>query len=314
MRITVPKHNWRSHAYGSISLCMIMKNEAKYLARCLNSVRGLVNETIIVDTGSTDNSVNIANMFGARVTFDPWQQDFARPRNISISRASCDWVLIMDPDEIILRKDHQAIKELTRSKTLVAFQMITRNYGRDPRQIGYRTSKETKDPFGQDGGFVPSTKTRLFRNGLGIRFEGCWHELADYYVFRNKLPARIISIPIHHWTPEISQGSIKEKGRFYLALGEKKVREQPNHGQGWWELAVAESIAGYRHRAIRSINKALSLGFVGQKPLICLARCYNMEGQPEQARLAFEKAVCFIFPNLTHARPELKPLGRLIGG
>ena len=312
MKITNPKYNWRSYAYGTISLCMIMKNEEKRLLRCLNSVRGLVDDIIICDTGSTDRSVEIARQLGCKVFTDPWQNDFSRPRNLSIGAAKSDWILILDPDEIILRKDHQAIKELTRSKKLVAFQMITRNYGRDPRQIGYQASKQSKDPFGQDGGFVPSTKTRFFRNGIGIRFEGCWHELADYYVFRNKLPGRKITIPIHHWTPEITQKSVKEKGQFYLTLGEKKVREQPNHGQGWWELAVAESIAGYRYRAIQSIKKALSLGFIGQKPFITLARCYNMEGQPDRAKFAFEKAVCTIFPNLTHADPPRKSLDKLI--
>lgn len=313
MKITVPKFNWRSNAYGSISLCMIMKNEAKYLSRCLNSVRGLVDEIIIVDTGSADSSISIARSHGAEVLNDPWRQDFARPRNIGIGRASCDWILILDPDEVLLKKHHQAIQELTRAKGIAAFQMETRNYNRDPLQLGFRTVKEDLGPLGQVGGFVPSTKTRFFRNGLGIRFEGCWHELADYYIARNRLPGLKSLIPIHHWGAETTRESLKKKSRFYLGLGEKKVREQPNHGQAWWELAVAESITGYRHRAIKSIKKALSLGFVQQNTLITLARCYNMEGQPKKANFAFEKAVCFIYKNLTHTNPELKSLEKLTG-
>ena len=314
MKVTVPKFNWRSHAYGSISLCMIMKNEAKRLQRCLNSVRGLADEIIIVDTGSTDGSHSIARSSGCKVVDEAWRQDFSHPRNLSISLARCDWILIMDPDEVILRKDHRALKELTRSKEIVAFQMVTRNYTKSNREMTYRTAKDDLGLYGEVSGFIPSTKTRFFRNGLGIRFEGCWHELLDYYIARNKLPASKILIPIHHWTHEINQKSRDEKKKFSLALGEKKVKEEPNHGQAWWELAVAESISGYRHRAIQSINKALSLGFVGKKPLATLARCYNIIGQPKRGRFAFEKAICTIFPNLTHARDEFKSLEKLIGG
>ena len=291
---------------------MIMKNESKHLQRCLDSVKGLVNEIIIVDTGSTDDSIDIAERNGALVLHSPWKDDFSVPRNIGIEKASCDWILILDPDEIIARKDHKALKELTRAKTMVAFQMVTLNYGRNNAQIGFRTNKEGKDPLGGDGGFVPSTKTRLFKNGQGIRFEGCWHELADYYIARNKLRALKIEIPVHHWGGEISQGSPKAKILFYLALGEKKVKEWPRSGQAWWELSVAEAIAGYRKRAIFSINKAITLGFVGQSPLVCLARCHKMEDNPKKSAIAFEKAVCFIYPNLTHADPNLKSYKTLL--
>ncbi len=290
---------------------MIMKNESKHLQRCLDSVKGLVNEIIIVDTGSTDDSIAIAERNGALVLHSPWADDFSIPRNIGIEKASGQWILILDPDEIIARKDHKALKELTRAKTIVAFQMVTLNYARDPRQVGFRTIKDKTDPLGGPGGFVPSTKTRFFKNGLGIKFEGCWHELADYYIARNKLRGLKIQIPIHHWGNEIKPNTIRDKVRLYLALGEKKVKEWPKSGQAWWELSVAEAIAGYRKRAIFSINKAMSLGFIGQPPLVCLARCHKMEGNPKKSALAFEKAVCCIYPNLTHINPQFKTLEKL---
>jgi glycosyltransferase involved in cell wall biosynthesis len=312
MYIQIPKYNWRYYAHGSISLCMIMKNEARRLPRCLNSVRGLVNEVIIVDTGSTDDSIAIAKSFGCRVLRDPWQNDFARPRNISIDNATSLWILIMDPDEVILKKDHLQIKELTRSMKFVAYQMTTFNYGRNPKELNYRTLLKGLDPKGEFKGFVPSTKTRLFKNGLGIHFEGCWHELADWYIIRNKLPYARANIPIHHWSEEMTHSSPKEKTAFYLTLGEKKVKEWPRNGQAWWELAVAESIAGLRYRAAQSINKALSLGFSSSNVLSTLARIYRMTNNEKKATLAFEKAICKIYPNLTHIEANLKPLESLI--
>ncbi|MCK4248269.1 MAG: glycosyltransferase, partial [Candidatus Omnitrophica bacterium] len=76
---------WQKKLGDTISLCMIMRNEEKHLARCLKSVKGLVDEIIICDTGSTDKSIQIARAHGARVFQDPWQDDFARPRNIAIA-------------------------------------------------------------------------------------------------------------------------------------------------------------------------------------------------------------------------------------
>jgi hypothetical protein len=218
----------------------------------------------------------------------------------------------MDPDEVVLRKDHRRLKELTRTKKVVAYQMTTFNYGRNPKELGYRTLLKGLDPSGEFKGFVPSTKTRLFKNGLGIKFIGCWHELVDWYLIKHKLPYTQTTIPIHHWSHEMAHGSWKEKTAFYLALGEKKAREWPGNGQVWWELAVAESIAGLRYRATRSINKAISLGFSSPNVLSTLARIYRMTGNEKKATLAFEKAVCAIYPNLTHIEPELKPLERLI--
>lgn len=312
MKITTPKYNWQSYKFGSISLCMIMRNDGKTLRRCLNSVRGLVNEIIIVDTGSTDNSIDIAREYGAKITKDPWQDDFARPRNIGIKQATGDWILIMDPDEMILRKNHTQIRWLTRAKNAVAFWLTTRNYSPPTGETSYRRTLDTKDPLGKFPGYTPSTKTRVFKNGLGIQFEGCWHELADWYILRHKLPIGNSPIPVHHWNHEITQATAKEKGLFYLRLGEKKVREWPTHGQAWWELAVAEMIQGLRVRASHSIAQAFKYGFGTQGQFFALARCRHLLGDKKKSRLAFEKGICQLFPSLTHIDPAFKPIEPLL--
>ena len=82
-----------------LSLCMIAKNEEKYLGRCLASVRGVVDEIILVDTGSTDRTAEIAQSFGARVGHHAWQDDFSEARNASLELATGDWILALDADE-----------------------------------------------------------------------------------------------------------------------------------------------------------------------------------------------------------------------
>jgi len=314
MKIKTPKYDWQNYNFGSISLCMIMKNEAKVLARCLDSIVGLVDEIIIVDTGSKDDSIKIAELYGAQVIRDPWQEDFARPRNIGIEKAQGQWILIIDPDETISRKNHVDIKWLTRNKRHVAFWLTTQNYGPYAGQANYHRILKGKDPLGLYPGYIPSTKTRFFKNGLGIRFEGCWHELVDWYLTRKKLPIAQTNIPIHHWVHEFSQASPIEKKTFYLKLGEKKVREWPKHGQARWELAVAEMINGLRGRASHSIAEAFRLGFGGKDQYLAMGRCQKLLNQKEKADLAFEKSACCLYPALTHIDPAKKPLAALLNG
>ena len=293
---------------------MIMRDNANVLPRCLKSVKGLVDEIIIVDTGSKDDSISIAEAHGARVLKDPWQDDFARPRNIGIEKASENWVLIMDPDEMLLQKHHSDIKWLTRAKHFDAFWLTTRNYAPVNYRIDYQFTPRDGDPLEKYPGYVPSTKTRFFKNGLGIRFEGCWHELADWYIRRNKLRQGSSPIPIHHWTHEISQKSDEEKKTFYLKMGEKKVREWPEHGQARWELATAEMGAGQRARACNSLATAFRLGINRVDQYYSISKCQRLLGNKKKADLAFEKGVCKQYPALTHIEPDKKPLAALIDG
>ena len=85
----------------SLSVIMIVKDEAGCLPQCLESVRGIADELVIADTGSTDDTVAIARRFGAKVFHIPWEDDFASARNRTIAAASGDWLLHMDADELL---------------------------------------------------------------------------------------------------------------------------------------------------------------------------------------------------------------------
>jgi len=83
----------------TVSVCMMVKNEEHNLPRCLKSIKPLADEIIVVDTGSTDKTVEIAESFGAKIYHHPWENDFSKHRNQSISYATSDWILIADADE-----------------------------------------------------------------------------------------------------------------------------------------------------------------------------------------------------------------------
>ena len=95
-----------------ISLCMIVKNEERFLAECLDSVKDLVDEINIVDTGSTDRTVEIARSYGANIIFREWRKDFAWARNEAIAMATRRWTLVLDADEELVRESAGLLKSL----------------------------------------------------------------------------------------------------------------------------------------------------------------------------------------------------------
>lgn len=100
---------------ATVSLCMIVKNEEMHIARCLDSVADLVDEIIIVDTGSADRTVEIVSEYTPHVCFYPWKDDFADARNYSFSKASMDYCMWMDADDILPESEKSKFLQLKQS-------------------------------------------------------------------------------------------------------------------------------------------------------------------------------------------------------
>ena len=143
-----------------VSLCMIARNEAGHIAACLDSVRSLVQEIVVVDTGSTDATVHIARARGARVSTFAWCDDFAAARNASIERASHPWIVWMDADDRLDRANQRKLARL--------FQGLGRENG------GYLLQCASLGPSGVVKASI--RHLRLFRNDKRIRWERRVHE------------------------------------------------------------------------------------------------------------------------------------------
>jgi glycosyltransferase involved in cell wall biosynthesis len=91
---------------------MIVKNEENTLPRCLNSIKDLVDEINIVDTGSTDKTIEIAKQFTERVFHFSWVNSFAKARNYSFSLATKDYILFLDADDVLLEEDREKFRKL----------------------------------------------------------------------------------------------------------------------------------------------------------------------------------------------------------
>lgn len=103
---------------AGISVCMIVKNEEEVLARCLACITSFADEIVIVDTGSTDKTKEIAASFTDDVYDFPWCDDFSKARNYSFSKATQDFIMWLDADDVILQEDQDKLVELDRKSVV----------------------------------------------------------------------------------------------------------------------------------------------------------------------------------------------------
>src|SRR5699024_8723561 len=99
----------------SISLCMIVKNEEKTIQQCLQSVKDVVDEIIIVDTGSTDRTMEIVANYTDEIFHFQWIDNFSAARNEAFSKATKDYILWLDADDVLLEEDKEKLSHLKRT-------------------------------------------------------------------------------------------------------------------------------------------------------------------------------------------------------
>ena len=146
---------------------MIVKDEAQNLPRCLESVEEFVDEMIVLDTGSQDKTITIAEEFGAYVDSIEWTQNFAAARNQSLARATGDWVLVMDADEVMTPDGQILLERIQTAETL----------GEAPLDSVLVVNLLRHEINADQAPF--SAVSRLFRNRTDLRFERPYHETVD---------------------------------------------------------------------------------------------------------------------------------------
>jgi tetratricopeptide (TPR) repeat protein len=230
---------------ATVSACMIVKNEEELLPGCLESIRDWVDEIIIVDTGSTDRTVEIAKSYGAKVFHQPWEGNFSKHRNYSLEQASCDWIFVIDADERIYQEDVPLIKKVLNQDD---YKIISINV--------FNVSGENEETVT----FLPSI--RFFKRELGLRYEGIVHNLlqppADEPVMR-------AGIRLKHFGYGLSPEKMKAKIARSKALLEKQIAENPDNAFALFnyaQLLRGEGIEKHPENAekiIRAAGRALEL-------------------------------------------------------
>jgi tetratricopeptide (TPR) repeat protein len=144
---------------ATLSLCMIVKDEEKNLSRCLDSVVAVVDELVVLDTGSADMTPEIAERYGAMLHYFLWQDDFAAARNECLKYATCDWVLVLDADEELNPAIAPALKAAIQNPDSLVINLVRQEIG------------ATQSPY--------SLVSRLFRRHPQLSFSRPYHALID---------------------------------------------------------------------------------------------------------------------------------------
>lgn len=261
----------------TISLCMIVKNEEKVLARCLESTKGIFDETIIIDTGSTDKTKEIALKYTDKVFDFKWCDDFAKARNFSFSKASKEYIMWLDADDVVLNEDKKKIIELKRNL----------NKTTDIVMLKYNTG------FDEDGNVSFSYfRERIIKNFKNYTWVSPIHEVIP-------LIGNIIyeDISITHKKDYSSNQHSKRN----LNIFEKMIKEGVllDARQKFYyarELYYNEKYT----EAISKFNEFLNdpLGWNENKVNACLdlSNIYLIQNDKENAIFSLVKSFCFTLP------------------
>ena len=225
----------------TLSLCMIVKDEEAMLGRCLEAVRPAVDEIVVVDTGSTDATVEIAESFGARVLHHAWDGDFSAARNASFEAATGDWVMYLDADEILVAEDVERLRALTGRTWREAFYLVETNHTGDL----------------EDGTAITHDALRVFRNRPEYRFEGRIHEQIAHRL-PVYVPERLerTTVRVEHYGYLGAVRGAKDKVNRNLELLERQVAEGVDTPFLHFNLGSEHLSVGDADRALPSFTRA----------------------------------------------------------
>ncbi len=229
----------------TVGLSMIVKNEAQTLGQCLQSVSGIVSQIVIADTGSTDNTADIAREFGATVISVPWENHFANARNAALQLMQTDWVLVLDADEELDGEARNQIPNLLRSSNAGGYLVPIRNYIPTVTGRGWDRIAEPNQQFTSPR----PAGSRIFRSRelppvsprsrRSTSSDACmnWLNLESMRLGR-RLP--MAPFCIHHFGQLAQEEARNRKAAAYRDLLRLKVQDLPNDAMAWIQLGLQE--------------------------------------------------------------------------
>jgi glycosyltransferase involved in cell wall biosynthesis len=266
-----------------ISLCMIVRNEEDFLADCLRSVRDVVDEIIVVDTGSTDSTPAIADGFGARVFEHRWKDDFSEARNRSLDHATGDWILVLDADETIAHRDINKIRSLA-GGTADGYILTYRGYSRESNDIRWIANDGAyREGDGWDG-YLTGRVVRMFKRDDRIRFRGVVHESVDPSIRSFGGTLAETDIIIHHFHERKGESKVHEKQLHYLRLCEKNLERYPHNAKSHFDMGlICRYVLDDAASAIPHLMRAVQLDPRFEEARMALAFAHHLNGDRKAA-------------------------------
>jgi tetratricopeptide (TPR) repeat protein len=292
-----------------LSVAMIVRNEATYLRSCLESVQCLADQVVVVDTGSTDNTVAIAEELGAEVHHFEWTDDFAAARNESLRHATGAWILVLDGDEWLDPASHETVRRLIGGEEMHGYLVRILNY---TAAIG-------------DAEIVEHQTLRLFPNHPELRFQGRDpHAQLRALSDEARLTLCSSDVILHHegYRPQILAAKQKH-ARNRVSL-EREVRNAPNDPFAAFNLGLTYNLLGRHADAERELLRSLALSVretsSSERPSYVVTACLQLavavfrQGRYEEAA-GYAEQVIALAPDASDAYVTLGSallrLGRL---
>jgi glycosyltransferase involved in cell wall biosynthesis/thioredoxin-like negative regulator of GroEL len=229
---------------AGISLCMIVKNEERFLAECLRSVREVVDEINIVDTGSTDRTVEIAREFGANVVFREWRNDFGWARNESLALATRRWTLVLDADEEVTPESLPLLRALR--ETPAALTGV------------YLRIQNVVDDVSGAGSTMTHVLARIFPTTPRIRFRNVIHESVTLDGEQH-LASVTSPILVRHkgYAADVMESRAKlERNKPLL---ERAIREAADDSFSWFNFGISAISAGDFEGGIEALERMFAM-------------------------------------------------------
>jgi tetratricopeptide (TPR) repeat protein len=286
-----------------LSAVLIVKNESQHIDRCLRSITGLVDEIVLVDTGSSDDTVALAKKAADKTPIVlgefSWINDFSAARNAALDFASGDWALWIDADEELSEGGEGEIRQA----------LIRPYFGGFHLRIVNFTGEEG------DGSTYIHTPLRLFRRLPGVRFVGRIHEQVTDSLLALGLPVgQLQSTTLLHYGYRPSEMQAKNKGERFVSMLEREVREQPKDPFQWFNLANAYTVYGRLPEAEHAARSAVRVSSDDQMVLplsyTLLAAALTHQNRPEEALASLDEAagrgIVTLFTEFERANAHLR--------
>ncbi|NOU79242.1 glycosyltransferase [Paenibacillus sp. LMG 31459] len=227
-----------------LSVCMIVKDEEELLPRCLDSVQGIADEIIVVDTGSTDLTKQIAEEYSAQLYDYTWSNDFAAARNESIRHASGKWILVLDADEYLAKEEYVLWNDFLETEKPIHHLAYTLPV------INFTGDKESDDEM------TTAPVTRLFPNFKGIFFERPIHEQLTRGT-QGELFHKKIAMNIYHTGYQTKRLIEKNKHERNMSIFNSMKKDDNMSEYDWFTLGNQYRYAKNEEEAIRCYERAL---------------------------------------------------------
>lgn len=224
----------------TLSVSIIAKNEEATISKCIKSIKHIADEIIVVDTGSTDNTIKIAETLGAKVFFHQWNYDFSEAKNAALEKCTKDWVLVMDCDEELDNEDSKKIKYLLDDLSLEGV------YLRLINSISNISINETP-------------ALRLFKNRKEYRFKSRLHEqIFDSIVsLKGKDCFKVTDIKLYHYGYDHNIIDMSKKIERNIGILERFSKEDKD-GFFFYSLGNEYAKQGEKEKALQCFEKSFS--------------------------------------------------------